>query len=89
MKEIVDRDDLTKREVWKRDDAIKHFKKIGEHYKAEIIKDIPEAEELSIYDFIIGSQLVGLKSNKHRDEFDKALRWFSKNNIKAYMALLD
>ena len=49
MKEIVDRDDLTKREVWKRDDAIKHFKKIGEHYKAEIIKDIPEAEELSIY----------------------------------------
>ena len=49
MKEIVDRDDLTKREVWKRDDAIKHFKKIGEHYKAEIIKDIPEGEELSIY----------------------------------------
>ena len=41
MKEIVDRDDLTKREVWKRDEAIKHFKKIGEHYKAEIIKDIP------------------------------------------------
>ena len=40
MKEIVDRDDLTKREVWKRDEAIKHFKKIGEHYKAEIIKDI-------------------------------------------------
>ena len=40
MREIVDRDDLTKREVWKRDDAIKHFKKIGEHYKAEIIKDI-------------------------------------------------
>ena len=42
MKEIVDRNDLTKREVWKRDEAIKHFKKIGEHYKAEIIKDIPK-----------------------------------------------
>ena len=42
MKEIVDRDDLTKREVWKRDEAIKHFKKIGENYKAEIIKDIPK-----------------------------------------------
>ena len=40
MKEIVDRDDKTKREVWKREEAIKHFKKIGEHYKAEIIKDI-------------------------------------------------
>ena len=38
MKEIVDRDDLTKREVWKRNEAIKHFKKIGENYKAEIIK---------------------------------------------------
>jgi len=49
MKEIVDRNDLTKREVWKRDDAIKHFKKIGEHYKAEIIEDIPKNEEVSIY----------------------------------------
>ena len=49
MMEIVDRDDLTKREVWKRDEAIKHFKKIGEHYKAEIIQDIPKEEEISIY----------------------------------------
>ena len=49
MKEIVDRNDLTKREVWKRDEAIKHFKKIGEHYKSELIKDIPGNEEISIY----------------------------------------
>ena len=49
MMEIVDRDDLTKREVWKRDEAIKHFKKIGEYYKAEIIQDIPKEEEISIY----------------------------------------
>ena len=49
MKEIVDRNDLTKREVWKRDEAIEHFKKIGEHYKAEIIEDIPQNEEVSIY----------------------------------------
>jgi len=49
MKEIVDRNDLTKREVWKRDEAIKHFKEIGEHYKAEIITDIPKNEEVSIY----------------------------------------
>ena len=40
MKEIVDRNELTKREVWKRNDAISHFKNIGEHYKAEIVKDI-------------------------------------------------
>jgi len=49
MKEIVDRDDLTKREVWTREQAINHFKKIGEHYKSEIIKDIPNNEEISIY----------------------------------------
>ena len=38
MEEIVDRDVPTKREVWKRNEAIEHFKKIGEHYKAKIIK---------------------------------------------------
>ena len=43
MKEIIDRDETTKREIWKRNEAINHFKKIGEHYKAEIIKDIPES----------------------------------------------
>ena len=49
MSEIIDRDVTTKREVWKRDEAIKHFIKIGEKYKAEIIKSIPKNEELSIY----------------------------------------
>ena len=32
-----------------KDKAIKHFKKIGEKYKAEIIESIPKNEELSIY----------------------------------------
>ena len=49
MKEIVDRDEKTTREVWKRNDAISYFKKIGEHYKSEIIKDIPKEEEILIY----------------------------------------
>ena len=49
MSEIIDRDVTTKREVWKRDEAINHFIKIGEKYKAEIIKSIPKNEELSIY----------------------------------------
>ena len=49
MKEIVDRDVPTTREVWKRDDAVKHFLNIGEKYKAEIIKSIPSEEEVSIY----------------------------------------
>ena len=49
MKEIIDRDEKTTREVWKRNDAISHFKKIGEYYKSEIVKDIPKEEEVSIY----------------------------------------
>ena len=49
MKEIVDRDEKTKREVWERDKAIKHFKDKGEIYKAELIENIPKGEEVSIY----------------------------------------
>ena len=39
MLEIVERDEPTRREVWKREKAIEHFKKEGEIYKAEIIKE--------------------------------------------------
>ena len=49
MSEIVDRDEKTYREVWKRDEAVSHFKKIGEKYKAEIIENIPQGEEVSVY----------------------------------------
>ncbi len=49
MNEIIDQDPKTTREVWTRDKALKHFKDIGEHYKAEIIESIPKGEELSIY----------------------------------------
>ena len=49
MKEIVDRDETTTREVWERKKAVDHFKKKGELYKAEIIESIPNDEEVSIY----------------------------------------
>jgi len=49
MKEIVDRNEPTFREVWKRNKAISHFKDKGEIYKAEIIESIPENEDVSIY----------------------------------------
>ena len=49
MSEIIDKDVKTRREVWNRDKAISHFKKIGEKYKAEIIESIPESEELTVY----------------------------------------
>ena len=49
MAEIIDMDVKTRREVWEREKAISHFKKIGEKYKAEIIESIPTNEELSVY----------------------------------------
>jgi len=49
MREIVDRDEKIIREVWSRDAAVEYFKKIGEHYKAELIAAIPAGEDVSIY----------------------------------------
>ena len=48
--------------------------------------------ELSIYDFIMGTQAVfemGVENQRLISDFQKALRWFQKNNINAYMVLLD
>jgi len=49
MHEIVKRDEPIKREVWDRVEAIEHFKSIGEKYKAEIISDLPEGEDITVY----------------------------------------
>ncbi|MGH6876612.1 MAG: TGS domain-containing protein, partial [Rhizomicrobium sp.] len=49
MREIVEADLPTRREVWPRDRAIAHFEDIGEHYKAELIRSIPADEDVSIY----------------------------------------
>ncbi len=49
MKEIVDRNEITRREVWDRNKAVSHFKKKGEIYKAELIEAIPKNEDVSIY----------------------------------------
>jgi threonyl-tRNA synthetase len=49
MREIVARDEKISREVWDRQEAIKHFKDIGEVYKAEIIEGIPGAEPITVY----------------------------------------
>jgi threonyl-tRNA synthetase len=49
MAEIVDRDLPFEREVWDRNDAIAHFEKMGEKYKAELISDLPEDEVITIY----------------------------------------
>ena len=49
MKEIVNRDEKTSFKVMSREDAIKLFSDKGENYKVEIIKDLPESEELKVY----------------------------------------
>ena len=49
MREIVKRNETIVREVWDRDDAIAHFKNIGEDYKAEIISDLPANEVITLY----------------------------------------
>ncbi len=49
MHEIVKRDEKVERKVLPRNEAIKFFKDLGEHYKAEIIEDLPESEVISLY----------------------------------------
>ena len=49
MHEIVKRDEKITREVVSRADAVALFKSRGEHYKVEIINDLPEDAEISLY----------------------------------------
>ncbi len=49
MREIIDRDQDFVREEWDRDDAVRHFEGEGEAYKAEIIRDLPADEPISVY----------------------------------------
>jgi threonyl-tRNA synthetase len=49
MNEIAKQNLPVSREVMSRDEAVKFFKKQGEHYKSEIIESIPAEEELTIY----------------------------------------
>lgn len=49
MKELVKKDIPLERYTLPRDEAIAYFKSIGEHYKAEIISEIPAGEIISLY----------------------------------------
>jgi len=49
MHDIIDKGAAFTREVWDRNEAIEFFKKKGEYFKAEIIEDLPESENISIY----------------------------------------
>lgn len=49
MRKIVERNSAFVREVWPRNEAIAYFKGKGENYKAELISDLPETEDIKIY----------------------------------------
>jgi threonyl-tRNA synthetase len=49
MAEIAAKDLPVHRRVLPRDEAVAHFKQLGEHYKAEIIAAIPAGESISLY----------------------------------------
>jgi threonyl-tRNA synthetase len=49
MHEIVKRDLPLQREVLSREEAIRSFGDLGEDYKVEIIKAIPEGDDISVY----------------------------------------
>lgn len=55
MAELAEADYPIERSLMPRDEAIRFFRDQGEHYKVQIIEDIPDEEELSLYrqsDFI-------------------------------------
>lgn len=49
MQELVTADLEVSRLVYSREQAVKTFRDMGEHYKVEIIEELPDAEEISIY----------------------------------------
>ena len=49
MTELANKDERVERRVLPRDEAVAHFKAMGEHYKAEIIASIPSNEDVSLY----------------------------------------
>jgi threonyl-tRNA synthetase len=49
MAELAKKDEPVSRKLMPRDDAVKYFESLGEHYKAEIIASIPSNEDISLY----------------------------------------
>ena len=49
MGDLAAKDEPVLRRVLPRDEAVAHFKGMGEHYKAEIIASIPAGEDVSLY----------------------------------------
>lgn len=61
MKEIINKGEEFKREVVSREQALKIFK--GNEYKEELVRDLPENEEISLY--YLGNDFVDLCRGPH------------------------
>ncbi|HCG94799.1 MAG TPA: threonine--tRNA ligase [Halieaceae bacterium] len=49
MQELVANDLEVSRLVYSREQAVEMFREMGEHYKVEIIEELPEGEDISVY----------------------------------------
>ena len=49
MHVIIDRNQKFTREIWGKSEAIAHFQTMGEHFKAELISDMPDNDIITIY----------------------------------------
>ena len=49
MSELVKKNEPVTRSLMARDEAVRYFQSLGEHYKAEIIASIPSNEPISLY----------------------------------------
>ena len=73
MREIVNKGENFKREVWTQKKAIDYFSKKGETYKVELVKDIPEdipefklKDNIKLVDFVFDAEIVDSKSEIKR-----------------------
>ena len=49
MEALVSEDLSVERVVYSRDQAVELFRNMGEHFKVEIVEELPEGEEISVY----------------------------------------
>ncbi len=49
MRQIIEKNQPFTREIWSRSEAIEFFKNKGEHFKVELIEDLPKDETITIY----------------------------------------
>ena len=76
--------------AWFKGQCYTHGDTVTNRYSGESYKLSPE--ELSMYDFIVGTELVlsmGLNDERMIKDMRKGLDWFRTHNAEAYMVLLD